>query len=226
MPYTDAMAEADFIADPVDFMSNHIVRTVLYDGPASMPNRVSRLSLTKDNNATVKKDSYHWYSRSTNFYRLTTDPAGNIYAYVLGYKDDDAVGVGLGIEPTTNANPALMVTYRMDGCSLGYSQAAGGSAYVSHHNDKIGSNVAATMQGQAITWNPAALPAAAPAQNFMHKATYMAASDGNIHIRYKATIIGVRSAAGVWRFYYQARKRKANTGADMNKWSLKGMTAI
>lgn len=207
-------AEADFLADPVGFMKKNVIRPIIHGYGVS----IQQFKFTRDLTMEVKKGSFHWYSKSLKFYKVEPDPAGPIRAYVLGYKDNEAVGNILGVAPT---DPSIMFTYRMDGCSLGFAQASNAApAYVSHHNDKANSNVATNIEGQAVNFSDGATPAL----NYAHKSGYMTDSKGAHNNFYKSTTVGLRDPGNIWRFYFQVRKYHGQVGdRDL---SLKGVIPI
>jgi hypothetical protein len=207
-------AEADFLADPVEFMKNNIIRPIIHGFSASIQN----FKFTHDTAMEVKKGSFHWYNKSVKYYKVEPDPAGTVRAYVLGYKDNEAVGNILGIAPT---DPSIMFTYRMDGCSLGFSQTGPTvPAYVSHHNDKANGNIPTNIEGQVVNFSDGSNPNLA----YAHKARYMTDSKGAHNRYYKSTTVGVRDAQNVWRFYLQVRKYHGQVG-DQNL-SFKGVIPI
>lgn len=207
-------AEADFLADPVAFMQKNVIRPIIHGFGVS----IQRFKFTRDLTMEVKKGSFHWYSKSLKFYKVEPDPAGAIRAYVLGYRDNEAVGNILGVGV---GDPSVMFTYRMDGCSLGFAQASNvAPAYVSHHNDKLNSNQPLNIEAQVVNFADGAAPPLA----YAHKSGYMTDSQGAHNQLYKSSTVGIRDAGNVWRFYFQVRKYHGNT-PDRNL-SLKGVVAI
>ncbi len=208
-------AETDFINNPVAFMQENILRPVIHGFKDSIQN----FKFEKDEDMIVRKGKFHWYNKKLSFYKVVRDDAGPIRAYVLGFKENEAVGSILGVAA---GDPRFMFTYRMDGCSLGFAQASpAAAAYVSHHNDKTGGNVPATIAGQAVNF----ADGAAPALNFAHKASYQTDSKGDLNAFYKSTTVGVRDATNVWRFYLQQRKYHGMNTPDKNL-SLKDVILI
>lgn len=207
-------AEADFLANPVGFMRTNLIRPIIHGFGVS----IQTFKFTRDMAMEVRKGSFHWYSKKLRFYKVEPDPNGAVRAYVLGYRDNEAVGNMLGVQA---GDPAIMFTYRMDGCSLGFAQAnAHSPAYVSHHNDKAGGNVAQTIENQGVDFPDGSVQAL----NYAHKAGYMQDSSGAHNQYYKSTTVGVRDAGNIWRFYFQQRKYHGQVG-DKNL-SLKGVVEI
>jgi hypothetical protein len=207
-------AEADFLADPVGFMKKNVIRPMIHGYGQS----IQTFKFTRDPDMEVKKGSFTWFSKSLKFYKVEPDPAGAVRAYVLGYKDNAAIGNILGIAP---GDPSIMFTYRMDGCSLGFSQTGNNvPAYVSHHNDKANQNDSTNIEAQTVAFSDGATPTL----NFAHKARYMTDSKDKHNMYYKSTTVGIRDSQNIWRFYLQVRKYHGAIG-DQNL-SLKGVVSI
>lgn len=206
-------AEADFLADPVDFLKKNILRVIIH----GFGTQIQTFKFTEDTGMKVKKGTFHWYSKTLKYYKAEPDNAGAVRAYVLGYRDNQAVGSVLGVQP---ADPDIMFTYRMDGCSLGYAQAGPAApAYVSHHNDKVNSNVATNIENQAVVF----ADGSNPALDFAHKSQYMTDSKGHHNNYYKSTTIGMRQPTGIWKFYLQVRKYHGQCDKDL---SLKNVVEV
>jgi hypothetical protein len=206
-------AEADFLADPVEFLKKNVLRVMIHGFSTPIQN----FAFTEDITMKVKKGTFHWYSKKLKYYKAEPSAAGTVRAYVLGYRDNAAVGSILGIAP---GDPSIMFTYRMDGCSLGFAQTGPhAAAYVSHHNDKTNSNVPTNIEAQPVAFSDGTNPAL----NFAHKSRYMTDSKGAHNNFYKSTTVGVRSALGEWKFYMQVRKFHGVADKDL---SLKNVVEV
>jgi hypothetical protein len=191
--------QSDFVADPVAFMSLHVLRCQFFDGGL-------KISQSRPTVVTVKEMAGSppvINNRGAKVFYLTLDVAGKNLnektpIFWLGYEDNKSTRGML-----TNHSP-YMFTANMDGCTLGVgSQSGDGGCLVSHANLKSAGGGEGQRFGQQEQ-----LRTEFADQSFrmLQPSSYMKTTDGTV--RFKATNFGVNTN-GTWKFY-------------THKWMLSG----